>query len=135
MTSQQLVEVVATAAKSKPHSKASSNGQISAPARAPESSDPASQQEAAITEWMRDFKARLDKGRKVGSSSRDGTKMVDSQILEAKRSLLASRGNLVRSNASKGAVDRLLSDDSNFVSFLKGQRARASWAASNQDIK
>ena len=133
ITSHQLVEIVAAAAKSKAPSKANSSSTLTA--FVPTDADPASPQETAITEWMQDFKARLDKGRQVSTNSSKSVKVVDAHILEAKRSLLASRGNLVRSNASKGAVDRLLSDDSSFVSFLQGQRARASWAASNQDTK
>ena len=131
ITSHQLVEVVSTATKSKPPSKAKGSATSMPVSAAP---GPASNsQETAITDWMHDFKARLDNGRRGGSTgSSSNVKVVDTHILEAKRSLLASRGNLVRSKASKGAVDRLLSDDSNFVSFLQGQRARSAWTSSNQ---
>lgn len=115
----------------KPARQGKNNSSGSGPSSS--SSSFAGPETAALTDWMTDFKARLDEGRQRGSSSGSSrgrgptTASVDTHLLEAKRSLLSARGNLVRSATTRQATDRLLNEDTSFMSFLQSQRARAAW--------
>lgn len=115
----------------KPARQGKNNSSGSGPSSS--SSSFAGPETAALTDWMTDFKARLDEGRQRSSSSGSSrgrgptTASVDTHLLEAKRSLLSARGNLVRSATTRQATDRLLNEDTSFMSFLQSQRARAAW--------
>lgn len=89
--------------------------------------------ETPLTDWMHDFKARLDEGRHSGSGSSGsgGRGAVDAHLLEAKRSLLSAKGNLIRSATTRQATNRMLAEDTSFMSFLQSQRARAAWTSSS----
>lgn len=104
------------------------------PASSSSSLSAASSSSGALTDWMHDFKARLDEGRRRSSSNKSSSSpssaAVDAHLLEAKRSLLSARGNLVRSTTTRQATDRLLAEDTSFMSFLQAQRARSAWNSS-----